>query len=426
MSHELDVSSDKFSYCESDNMLEKDSIDQGSSNFGPLSGVRILDLSSVIMGPWATQTMADLGAEVICVEAAGGDAVRFIGRGHHPMLSGISLNVLRNKRNVALNLKNPKGREAFLKIASTCDVVVTNLRPGPRARLGLMYEDIRLVREDIIYCHAQGWPTASDRGDDAAYDDVIQAASGMAALFEMQVGKPLNAPLAVADQIGSLTIVYAILAALYHRLRTGEGQCVEVPMVDAMSAFVLAMHGKDAIPEPPLGPPGYERMANAIRAPLPTKDGYLQIVLYTKGNWTDFFTSAGVIDAGHDPRLATMSIRNENYEELYTEMAVILQTKTNLEWMDWCKAHGVGYSPVVSLRELVDDLPIVTHSAAGAYRQMPIPVRFSATPGTFRREAPLPGEHNQEILREAGYRDDEITELELGGAVFDGKALNPW
>ncbi|MCW2525093.1 MAG: hypothetical protein JWO63_3428, partial [Frankiales bacterium] len=310
--------------------------------------------------------------------------------------------------------------------ASTCDVVVTNLRPGPRARLGLTYEDVRQVRQDIIYCHAQGWPADSDRGNDAAYDDVIQAASGMAALFEMQAGKPLNAPLAVADQIGSLTIVYAVLAALYYRLRSGEGQCVEVPMVDAMSAFVLAMHGKDAVPEPPLGPPGYERMANAIRAPLPTKDGYLQIVLYTKANWVDFFTGAGVVDAAQDPRLATLSIRNENYEELYGEMAGILLTRTNAEWTDWCRIHGVGYSPVVSLHELIDALPIVAHSAGGTYRQMPIPVRFSATPGTFRREAPLPGAQNHEVLREAGYGDDEIADLERVGAVIDGKDLNPW
>lgn len=391
------------------------------SRAGPLAGVRVLDLSSVIMGPWATQIMADLGADVICIEAAGGDAVRFIGRGHHPLLSGISLNVLRNKRNVALDLKNPAGREAFLKIASTCDVMVTNLRPGPRQRLGLSYDDVRKVRPDIVYCHAQGWAIDSDRGDDAAYDDVIQAASGMAALCEMQSGVPLNAPIAVADQVGSLTILYAVLAALYHRERTGEGQCVEIPMVDAMSSFVLVMHGKDAVSQPPLGPAGYARMANPIRAPLPTKDGYLQIVLYSKQNWVDFFTDAGIPNANDDPRLENLAVRNEYYAELYAEMAKILKTRTNEEWVAWCKAHGVGYSPVVYLQELMDQLPVAEHSAAGLYKQMPIPTKFSATPGSVRREAPLPGAHNLEVLAEVGYSQSEISALQAAGGLVGGR-----
>ncbi len=393
---------------------------------GPLAGVRILDLSSVIMGPWATQTLADMGADVICVEAAGGDAVRFIGRGRHPMFSGISLNVLRNKRNVALNLKTPEGREAFLKIASTCDAMITNLRPDPRARLGLTYDDVRKVRPDIIYCHAQGWPAESDRGNDAAYDDVIQAASGMATLFEMQSGKPLNAPIPIADQIGSMTIVYAILAALYHRLKTGEGQNIEVPMVDAMSAFVLVMHGKDAMFEPPIGAPGYERMANVLRAPLPTKDGYLQVVLYTKKNWIDFFTAAGIENPDQDLRLESLSSRNENYEQLYGQMAEILKTRTNDQWVEWCKAHGVGYSPVASLQDLVDDLPVVEHSLSGPYRELPFPVRFSATPASVRREAPMPGADNVEILTEAGYSADEIDGLLRTGGLIDSKDLKPW
>lgn len=388
---------------------------------GPLAGVRILDLSSVIMGPWATQIMADLGADVICIEAAGGDAVRAIGRGHHPQLSGISLNVLRNKRNVALDLKNPSGRAAFLKIASTCDVLITNLRPGPRRRLGLAYEDVRKVRPDIIYCHAQGWSVDSDRGDDAAYDDVIQAASGMAALCEMQSGVPLNAPIAIADQVGSLTIVYAVLAALFHRLKTGEGQSVEIPMVDAMSSFVLVMHGKDAVSQPPLGPPGYARMANPIRAPLPTKDGHLQIVLYSKQNWVDFFTDAGIPGADEDARLETLADRNEHYAALYAEMARILKTRTNDEWVRWCRAHGVGYSPVVSLDQLMEQLPVAQHSAAGSYKQMPIPTRFSATPGSVRREAPLPGAHDAEVLAEVGYSSEEISALRAAGGLVQSR-----
>jgi crotonobetainyl-CoA:carnitine CoA-transferase CaiB-like acyl-CoA transferase len=392
---------------------------------GPLAGVRVLDLTSVIMGPWATQILGDLGAEVICVEAAGGDSVRFLGRGNHPLLCGIALNVLRNKRNVALDLKNPQGRAAFLKIAGTCDVLITNLRPSSRARLGVTYEDVRKSRPDIVYCHAQGWSVDSGRADDPAYDDVIQAGAGMGALFNIQNGKPSIAPIAMADQICSLTIVYSVLAALYHRTKTGEGQSVEIPMMDTMASFVLLMHGKDAVFEPPLGPPGYERIASPLRAPLPTKNGHLQIVLYTRENWIDFFTAGGVANARADARLQTPVTRNDHYSDLYGKMAEILRTRSTEEWIEWCREHRVAYSPVASLQELLEELPVAEHPQGGRYRRLPIPVKFSATPGTVRREAPLPGSHNFEILTEAGYSAQDISALHAAGAIVDAADLNP-
>jgi crotonobetainyl-CoA:carnitine CoA-transferase CaiB-like acyl-CoA transferase len=398
---------------------------QSSASRGPLEGVRVLDLSSVIMGPWATQILADLGADVISVEAIGGDAVRFLGLGHHPLLCGIALNVLRNKRNISLDLKNPSGREAFLKVAATCDVVFTNLRPGPRQRLGLTYEEIRKVRPDIIFCHAQGWPSDSDRADDPAYDDVIQSGSGMAALFTMQNGKPSIAPIAMADQVCSLTIVYSILAALLHRQRTGVGQSVEIPMQQTMASFVLVMHGQNAVLEPPLGPPGYERISSPLRAPMPTKDSFLQIVLYTRQNWIDFLTDGGIEDAASDPRLDTPVARNRHYADLYTTMGKILKTRCNSEWISWCKAHGVAYSPVVSLEELLQGLPVVQHSVGGQYRQLPIPVNFSRTPGSVRTEAPLPGANNVDVLTEAGYSPHHIDELYKSGGLVDSTASKP-
>jgi crotonobetainyl-CoA:carnitine CoA-transferase CaiB-like acyl-CoA transferase len=393
--------------------------DSGASS-GPLAGVRVLDLTSVIMGPLATQIMGDLGADVICIEAAGGDAVRFLGAPTHPQLCGTALNVLRNKRNVSLNLKNPEGLEAFMRIAATCDVVITNLRPRPRERLGITYETIRKIRPNIIFCHAQGWSRASGRADDAAYDDVIQAGGGMADLYVKQGGTPAIAPVAVGDQVSSLTIIYSVLAALYHREKTGEGQNIEVPMVDTMTAFVLAMHGHDAIPQPPLGTPGYQRVLDKLRRPWPTKDGYLQVVLYTKENWADMLAVGGKADTLDDSRLATPQSRNKYYPELYKEMGQMLTTKTTAEWITWCKQRGIGCSKVESLEKLIDDLPIVQHPLAGPYRQTPIPVNFSATPGAFRRPAPLPGEHNVELLMEVGYSRQQITELETSGGVIRG------
>jgi formyl-CoA transferase len=247
----------------------------------------------------------------------------------------------------------------------------------------------------------------------------------MAALFTMQNGKPSIAPIAMADQVCSLTIVYSIVAALFHRQKTGEGQSIEVPMLKTMASFVLVMHGQDAILEPPLGPPGYERISSPLRAPMPTKDGYLQIVLYTRKNWIDFFTEGGIANAASDPRLETPVARNRHYADLYTTMGTILKTRTNSDWITWCKAHGVAYSPVVSLEELLEGLPVAQHSVGGQYRQLPIPVKFSLTPGSIRTEAPLPGANNVDVLTEAGYSIDELDALYKSGGLIDSAASRP-
>lgn len=390
---------------------------------GPLAGVRILDLTSVLMGPWATQQLGDLGADVICVEAAGGDPARFYGNGRHPQFGGVAMNVLRNKRNIALDLKNPAGRSAFLKIAATCDIVVTNLRPGPRARLGLTYEDVKAVKPDIIYCHTQGWSLDSGQADDPAYDDVAQVAAGMGAVFAMQNGKPGVAPISLGDQVGSMTIVYALLAALYHHARTGQGQCVEVPMVEAVNAFVNVMHGKDGMFEPPLGPAGFPRLATPLRAPVETKDGHLQLVLYSKANWVDLFTAGGVVDAENDPRLATPNARNDHYLALYDVMFEIMKTRTTAEWLTWCKQHNVACSPVTTLEEIIATYPVAEHPLAGRYRRAPIPVRYSETPPGVRREAPVAGQHNVEILAEIGLSPEEIAQIEKDGGFASGDNL---
>jgi crotonobetainyl-CoA:carnitine CoA-transferase CaiB-like acyl-CoA transferase len=402
-----------------DDIRRRDGLNRSSGVEGPLAGVRVLDLTSVMMGPMATQILGDLGADVINIEAAGGDVVRFLGKPTHPHLCGTALNVLRNKRNVALNLRHHDARSALLAIAATCDLFITNLRAGSRERLRLTYDDLRAVRPDIVYCHAQGWASDSALGEAPAYDDVIQASSGLADLYVRRGGTPAIVPMAVGDEVSALTIVYAVLAALYHRLRTGEGQRIEVPMRDATAAFVLAMHGHDAIPQPPLGPPGYPRVISGQRAPLPTTDGYLQIVLYTKNDWAEMLTEAGLPDAANDARIQTPQTRNDNYVELYTILADTLATRSTAEWIDWCKQRGVGCSPLATLEQLLDDMPIDVHPQAGPYRQIPSPVRFSRTPAGVRRQAPVIGEHNDEVLREVGYSQEQIAELRCAGALVN-------
>ena len=247
---------------------------------GPLAGVRVLDLTSVVMGPMATQILGDLGAEVISVESGRGETNRIMGPGSHPQLSGIALNLLRNKRNVAIDLKAPEGRAAVLRIAATCDVVVTNLRPGPLRRLRLTYDHVRVVRPDVVFCRAQGFPSDSDRAEDPAYDDIVQAAAGMADVVRRATGTPAQVPSLIADKVSALTIVYAVTAALFHRERSGQGQEIEVPMIDAFSAFVLVEHGGGAVPRPPVGPAGYPRVLTPDRRPLRTADGWAALFPY--------------------------------------------------------------------------------------------------------------------------------------------------
>lgn len=383
---------------------------------GALSGVRVLDLSSVIMGPLATQTLGDLGADVITIEPAGVDTNRVMGPGPYPNLSGISLNLLRNKRNVALDAKHPAGRDAVLRLAATCDVFLTNLRPGPLRRLGLDYADVAAVRPDIVYCQAQGYPSDSDRADDPAYDDVIQAGSGIADAMA-QIGQgPALAPTLLADKVAGLVVTYAVLAALFHRERTGEGQRVEVPMSEAIRAFMLVEHGAAAIPDPPVGPAGYQRILSPFRRPVRSLDGWISVFPYADSQWEAVLRHTGHDDLVGDDRL-TRARRFVDPGPAYELLGEIVATRTNAEWVAFCDEHRIPVAEVATLENLVDGLPSAEHPLAGRYRLIPPPARFSRTPASVRRPAPVVGEHNREALLEAGLSDEEVTELERLGVL---------
>ncbi|MEI7753735.1 MAG: CoA transferase [Actinomycetota bacterium] len=378
---------------------------------GPLAGVRVLDLSSAVMGPYATQILGDLGAEVIAVEEASGDTNRIMGPGPSRGMSGISLNLLRNKRNVCLNLKSEAGRDAFLRIAATCDVLVTNLRPAPLARLRLDYAAIREVRADIVMCQAHGWPSDGADANKPAYDDVIQASAGIADAFERQSGTFALAPTLVADKVGGLTIVYAVLAAMFHRERTGEGQFVEVPMIDALTSFTLVEHGCAAIPDPPLGPAGYPRVLAAERRPYATTNGWVAVLPYSASNYNDLFREGGRLDLIDDPRVLSAAARVANAADLYALIDPIIATRSSEFWIEYCSRHDIPAGAVRSLDDLVAELPVEQHPTLGAYRQIPPPVRFAATPASVRRHAPMLGEHGREVLLEVGLSDDAIDAL---------------
>ncbi len=368
---------------------------------GPLDGLRVLDLTSVVMGPLATQILGDLGADVITVEDPRGTLSRVMTAGPAPQLSGVALNLLRNKRNVTLDLATAEGRDAVLAIAATVDVVVTNLRPGTLARHRLTYADVSTVRPDIVFCQAQGYPSDSEAADAPAYDDVIQAGTGIPDTFRRTDGEPRFVPTLVADKVSGLTIAYAVLAALFRRERTGRGQHLEVPMADVMTAFTLVEHAGAATAVPPQGDPGYARILDPNRRPQRTADGWISVLPYTRQNFDSLFREAGRPDLAEDGRIDTARSRLANIDTLYRDLATLLPHRTTTEWLTFCSAAGVPASPVATLEELIDSLPIAEHPRAGSYRVLPQPVRFSGVGGpTVRRPAGLSGEHTDEVLAE--------------------------
>jgi crotonobetainyl-CoA:carnitine CoA-transferase CaiB-like acyl-CoA transferase len=389
----------------------------GSASRGALAGVRVLDLTSVVMGPYATQLLGDMGADVICVEASGGDTNRIMGPGPVRGMSGVSMNLLRNKRNVCLDLKQPAARDACLAVLATCDVFVTNLRPAPLQRLGLAYADVAARRPDIVMCRAHGWPSDGPNGNKPAYDDVIQAVSGVAHSFQLRDGVPAMAPTLIADKVAGMAVAQAVLAALFHRERTGDGQLVEVAMDDALRSFSLVEHGCAAIPEPPLGQAGYPRIVTPDRRPYATTDGWIAVLPYSAANYRAVFREGGRDDLLDDPRIEGARSRMAHAGELYAIVAEVVATRSTSFWVDFCDEHDIPAGPVRTLDELVDELPIAEHPIAGRYRQTPVPWRFDRTPTSVRRPAPMLGEHTREVLLEVGLAADAIDSMVSSGAI---------
>lgn len=384
---------------------------------GPLAGLRVLDLSSVVMGPYATQMLGDYGAEIIAVEPVTGARNRRMGGGRHPELSGIALNLLRNKRAVSLDVKDPAGRNAVLEIARTCDVVVTNLRPRPLMKLGLDYASIKVKRPDIVYCQAVGFRSDQDRRNDPAYDDIIQSESGLAdAAFQVS-GVPQIAPTIMADKVCGFAIVNAVMAALLHRHRTGEGQRVEVPMIDVMRSFVLVEHGAAAISDDD-APAGYRRVLNSERGPQKTRDGWINILPYSAREFDTLFELNGRHDLVGDPRTRDGQI-SINAKEIYAELRPIIARRTTAEWMDFCAEHGIPVGAIAKLDDLVQALPLASHPLVGPYRIIPSPVWFTAFPTQPPEHAQQCGEDTRAVLTEVGISAEVIDDLFSRGIAVE-------
>ena len=378
---------------------------------GALDGVRVLDMTGVGMGPWATQMLADMGADVIKVESpGGGDIFRHVHPQLHAGMSHAYLNLNRNKRSIVLDAKQEAERAALLALIERADVFVSNVRPQALARLGLDYPRLRERNPRLIYCGCYGYSEAGPYAGRPAVDDTIQAASSLAWFQGGEAGPPRYAKSIIADKVAALWVAQAIAIALYARERSGVGQAVEVPMFESLVAFMMVEHLAGRTFVPPAGPAGYNRITSDNRKPFRTRDGYLAVVPYTDAQWQRFFALAERPDLGADPRFAKLNERSRNIGELYALLEPILAAHGNAQWIALLTSADLPFAPVNSVDDLLVDPHLqalgfwhsMQHPTEGQLTLPGIPVHFSATPGSIRRPPPTYGQHTAEVLAELG------------------------
>ncbi|MEA2386600.1 MAG: hypothetical protein QOJ22_774 [Thermoleophilaceae bacterium] len=392
---------------------------------GPLSGVRVIDLTSVFLGPYCTQILGDMGADVVKVEPPTGDVVRRIGPARNEGMGPIHLSVNRNKRSLVLDLQTPDGREALLKLIATADVFVHSMRAQAIERLGLDYDAVRAVRDDIVYCGAYGFGQDGPYARKPAYDDPVQGATGIAALQGHAQGEPAYVTTVIADKTTGLAAAYSIAMALYSRERNGEGQMIEVPMFETMVSYVMVEQMYGLTFEPAIGSATYPRSTSPFRRPYRTSDGYICVLVYTDRHWDAFFRRAERPDLLEDERFRTIAGRTENIDELYSVLAELIEGRTTAEWLKLLDEADIPALPLNSIEDLLEDphltardfIRTVEHPTEGTIRTVGIPVKFSGTPGSIDRLAPTLGQHSAELLAEAGYSTEEIDGLAQTGVT---------
>ena len=397
---------------------------------GPLEGIRIIDLTSVVVGPLATQILADHGAEVIKVESKSGDLIRVMnGRSVTPGMSAKFLHLNRNKRSLVLDLKQPAARAALLKLVARADVLVWNVRPASMARLKLAYDDVRAANPKIIYCGMFGFGQDGCYRDKPAYDSIIQGSGGMAALHHRATGEPRFVPMVVADKVVGLIAVQMITMALYRRTQTGEGCAIEIPMFENLVKFVLEEHMYLKTFEPPLGPTGDPRVLDPLAKPIPTQDGYICISANTNEQAFAFFDAVGRPELKTDARFSSVQARFANVKNYFQIRVDALKTKTTAQWLAIFDRNDVPAMPYHTLDSLLEDphladigfFELKDHPTEGKIRNMRLPNQWSCDTRREWNPAPKLGQHSVEILREVGYSDAEIDQLIACGATIDGR-----
>ncbi len=389
---------------------------------GPLKGFRILDLTTVLFGPFGTQTLGDWGAEIIKVETLTGDTWRNSGQFRNRGMSGQFMAVNRNKRSIALDLKNADAKAVLRRLIPTVDALVSNIRPAGLARLGFSYEVCKELNPKIVYAVATGFGQNGPWAARPAFDEIIQAASGFASAMGTD-DEPAFVPSLIGDKLCGMALTSAVTAALLHRERTGEGQMVEVPMLETLAAFnSIEMFGGLAF-VPPIGPSGYNRMK--ARRPVRTKDGWLTMLPYSGDNWCAFFEAVGLPECIEEFSVRDPVQRARNIDKIYDRMREIAPTRTTKDWEDLLLGIDVPHTAFAKLSEIEEQphlkavgmFPEIDHPTEGKIRQARPPARFSASPAGIHRLPPRLGEHSKEVLREAGFDEAEIDRLIAAKAV---------
>ncbi|WP_216896032.1 CaiB/BaiF CoA transferase family protein [Nocardia alni] len=372
---------------------------------GPLSGVRVIDLTAMVMGPYCTQIMADMGADVIKIEPPAGDNTRYISAGPEPGMSGVFVNVNRGKRSVVLDLRTEDDARTLRELIRGGDVFIHSMRAKAIGELGFGYREVSALNPSIIYTNCYGY---GRRGTDAnltAYDDTIQAECGLPFVQEQLTGTPGYVGTIMADKVAGLTALYATMMALFHRERTGEGQEVEVAMFETMAAFMLVEHANGAMFTPPLGPAVYPRAVAPNRKPYRTKDGYISALVYNDKQWSAFVGAVRPPWAGE--HFATLAQRAAQIDTVYARLGETFAERTTGQWLDLLRSLDIPAAPVRALDDLFDNEHLnaagffeTVDAPYGAVRFPGVPVGFSRTPGRITGPAPRLGAHTADIADE--------------------------
>jgi len=393
---------------------------------GMLAGVRVLDLTSVVIGPLCTQILSDHGAEVIKVESPTGDVGRHLGgRGRNPGMAPKFLHLNRNKRSISIDVKNPKAYEALVELIKTADVMTWNVRPKSMARMKLSYEEVKAINPKIIYCGMFGFGQGGRYAEIPAYDPIIQGSSGVAGLNERAFGEPRYLPYVMADRTGGLIAVQMIAMALFNRERTGEGQSIEIPMFENMVTQVLTEHLYNHTFVPPLGGLGDPRLVNEFYTPSKTLDGYICISANTDAQVFPLLEAMGLGALKTDERFCSVAARFKNVHEYYALRSEELKKQTTQFWLDVCQTHDIPAAPYHTLETLVED-PHLKDVGLLIKREHPSEgeiwdLRPANEVSSGHREKWLPapklGQHTIEILQEAGLGMEEINEMIAQGSA---------
>ncbi|MGA1807846.1 CoA transferase [Sphingobium sp. WW5] len=374
---------------------------------GPLAGIRVVDLTAMVFGPYATQIMADMGADVIKIEPPAGDATRYINAGPTPELGGVFTNVNRGKRSLVLDLRQEADKATLRALIATADVFIHSMRGKAIAKLGFDYQAVKAIKSDIVYTNCYGYSRRGPDGDKPAYDDTIQAECGIPHLQQLMTGKPDFMATIIADKVAGLTGLYATMMALFHRERTGEGQEVEVSMFETMASFMLTEHASGMLFEPPLGPAHYHRVVARNRKPYATKDGHVAALVYNDKHWNAFV--AAVNPPWATEEFDTLAKRAKQIDRVYGLLGETFAERTTQEWLELLEALHIPAAPLRTTDELFDNAHLnaigffeTVETPQGPVRFPGVPTWFSQTPGRVAGGAPELGAHSREVLDELG------------------------